>query len=85
MAAMSCEDHLRELTAPLPVLPSIYTVPYIWRLAHEAARHSARVQAPGASMHLTSRAAKAKRVPVGPGSRAQRKARLPRMRQGSVA
>jgi hypothetical protein len=46
MAAMSCEYHLRELTAPLPVLHSIYTVSYRWRFAHESAEHSAHVQAP---------------------------------------
>ena len=45
MAAMSDENHLPELTAPLPMLTSMYTVPYIWRFAHEAAERSAHIQA----------------------------------------
>jgi hypothetical protein len=44
MAAMSCGYHPREVTVPLPVLCFIYTVPYIWRFAHEDAQHSAHVQ-----------------------------------------
>jgi hypothetical protein len=65
MAGMSCENHLRELTAPMPVLASIYTVPYIWRFAHAAAGHSAQVQALAHPCVSPARAANTKRVPHG--------------------
>src|SRR5260370_28212039 len=43
IAAMASHYHVRELTAPLAVLPFIYTVPYRWRPRYAAPGHRAHL------------------------------------------